>query len=61
MRVRSFIQYNCAMELSFGDEIGLENGSKFISQNLCHKVVRHNTGPVSRDAGARVHFPNSRW
>ena len=44
MRVRSFIQYNCAMGLSFGDEIGLENGSKFDSQNPSHKVVRHNAG-----------------
>lgn len=61
MRVRSFIQYNCAMGLSFGDEIGLENGSKFVSQNLSHNVVRHNTGPASRGAGARAHFPNGRW
>lgn len=68
MRVRSFIQYNCAMGLSFPNvifsissvigyhEIGRENGSKFVSQNLSHKVVRHNTG-----AGARAHFPNGRW
>lgn len=71
MRVRSFIQYNCPMGLSFRNvifsissvigyhEIGRENGSKFVSQNLSHKEVRHNTGPASRGAEALA-FPEQR-